>query len=79
MKNIIISILATKIIMDLPIWELDGSDWIYVSVAIAIILFVNISVIEDSWYKARRKANMQRRRADRFKREIADLTKKEAM
>lgn len=79
MKNIIISILATKIIMDVPIWELEGNDWIFISSAIAIILFVNISAIEDAWYKARRMARMQKRRADRFKQEVVDLTKKEAM
>ena len=76
MKNLIISILATKIIMDFPIWEFEGREWILVSIAIAIVLFVNISVIEDAWYKARRRQRLNKRRYERFSKEVIDLAER---
>jgi hypothetical protein len=73
MKNLVISILAMQIITGLPFWQFDGNDRIYVGIAMCVVLFVNISVIEEWWSGVRRRAWMKKHRAERFGREVNEM------
>ena len=76
MKNLIISILAMQIITGMSFWVFsDGDDRVVMGVALTLILWVIIEALEDAITKIRRKRFMQKRRADRFKLVVDDLTK----
>ena len=80
MKNLIISLLATKIIMGMGFWQFsDGWDAIIIAFTIAAVLFVSIEVIDEKVTDWKRRRELQRRRADRFKIEVIDLAERKSV
>lgn len=74
MKNLLISLLATKIITDMSFWQYaDADDKVWIFIAMAIVLFVNICVIEEWWSGVRRRAWMKKHRAERFAQEVTEM------
>lgn len=79
MKNLIISLLTTKIIMGMSFWNFaDADDRIVIAVAMVIVLWASIEGIDEIVSKIRRARRMKKRRADRFKLEVIDLTQRRA-
>lgn len=76
MKNIIIAILGTKIIMDLPMWEFDG-DAVFVCLSIFLVVWISMEGIDQFICDVRRKRKLRNRRYERFCKEIIDLTERE--
>ena len=71
MKNILISVLATYIILDLPIWRFDGGvDAILVAVAMVGVLFIILESVEYHLTNAIRSHRRKKRKYERFLAEI---------
>lgn len=75
MKNLIIAILGTKIIIDLPIWEL-GNDAVVVCLSIFIVIWVSIEGLDQFFCDVKRKRKIRNRGYEKFCKEITDLTER---
>lgn len=74
MKNAIISILATKIIMDGSFWEFNGfEDRAIVTVMVCLTLFTLLQCFESFYKDVRREAIRRRRRLQEFQEEIDEI------
>lgn len=74
MKNAIISILATKILMDGSFWEFNGfEDRAIVTVMVCLILFTLLQCFESFYKDVRREAIRRRRRLQEFQEEIDEI------
>lgn len=74
MKNAIISILATKILMDGSFWEFNGfEDRAIVTVMVCLVLFTLLQCFESFYKDVRRKAIRRRRRLQEFQEEIDEI------
>lgn len=74
MKNAIISILATKILMDGSFWEFNGfEDRAIVTVMVCLVLFTLLQCFESFYKDVRREAIRRRRRLQEFQEEIDEI------
>lgn len=74
MKNAIISILATKILMGMCIWEFNGfEDRAIVTVTVCLTLFTLLQCFESFYKDVRREAIRRRRRLQEFQEEIDEI------
>ncbi len=74
MKNAIISILATKIIMGKCIWEFNGfEDRAIVTATVCLTLFTLLQCFESFYKDQRREAIRRRRRLQEFQEEIDEI------
>ena len=74
MKNAIISILATKILMEGSFWEFNGfEDRAIVTVMVCLILFTLLQCFESFYKDVRREAIRRRRRLQEFREEIDEI------
>lgn len=74
MKNAIISILATKILMEESFWEFNGfEDRAIVTVTVCLILFTLLQCFESFYKDQRREAIRRRRRLQEFQEEIDEI------
>lgn len=74
MKNAIISILATKILMDGSFWEFNGfEDRAIVTVMVCLTLFTLLQCFESFYKDVRREAIRRRRRLQEFQEEIDEI------
>lgn len=76
MKNLVISILLMQIVTGLPFWQFRGSDRIWVGLSLVIVLWIALESMDELVLKIRRKAWLKKRRAEKFKLEVIDQTKK---
>lgn len=74
MKNAIISILATKILMDGSCWEFNGfEDRAIVTVMVCLVLFTLLQCFESFYKDQRREAIRRRRKLQEFQEEIDEI------
>lgn len=74
MKNAIISILATKILMDGSFWEFNGfEDRAIVTVMVCLVLFALLQCFESFYKDQRREAIRRRRKLQEFQEEIDEI------
>lgn len=74
MKNAIISILATKILMEGSFWEFNGfEDRAIVTVMVCLTLFTLLQCFESFYKDVRREAIRRRRRLQEFQEEIDEI------
>ena len=74
MKNAIISILATKILMDGSFWEFNGfEDRAIVTVMVCLVLFTLLQCFESFYKDQRREAIRRRRKLQEFQEEIDEI------
>lgn len=74
MKNAIISILATKILMEGSFWEFNGfEDRAIVTVMVCLTLFTLMQCFESFYKDVRREAIRRRRRLQEFQEEIDEI------
>ena len=74
MKNAIISILATKILMDGSFWEFNGfEDRAIVTIMVGLTLFTLLQCFESFYKDVRREAIRRRRRLQEFQEEIDEI------
>lgn len=74
MKNAIISILATKILMEGSFWEFNGfEDRAIVTVMVCLVLFTLLQCFESFYKDVRREAIRRRRRLQEFQEEIDEI------
>lgn len=74
MKNAIISILATKILMDGSFWEFNGfEDRAIVTVMVCLTLFTLLQCFESFYKDQRREAIRRRRKLQEFQEEIDEI------
>ena len=74
MKNTIISILATKILMEGSFWEFNGfEDRAIVTVMVCLTLFTLLQCFESFYKDVRREAIRRRRRLQEFQEEIDEI------
>lgn len=74
MKNLIIAILAMQIITGMSFWEFSGNDRIFVGLGIVALIWIILESFDEWLVDRRRRRKMQKRRADRFKMDVIDLT-----
>lgn len=80
MKNLVISLLSTKIIMGMSFWTFDDViEVALIGFTIAFAMFCLLETLDDVVSRHRRKKRMQRSRANRFKMEVIDLTERESV
>ena len=74
MKNAIISILATKILMNGSFWEFNGFEArAIVTVMVCLTLFTLLQCFESFYKDVRREAIRRRRRLQEFQEEIDEI------
>lgn len=74
MKNAIISILATKILMEGSFWEFNGfEDRAIVTVMVCLTLFTLLQCFESFYKDQRREAIRRRRRLQELQEEIDEI------
>ena len=74
MKNAIISILATKILLDGSFWEFNGfEDRAIVTVMVCLTLFTLLQCFESFYKDQRREAIRRRRKLQEFQEEIDEI------
>lgn len=74
MKNAIISILATKILMEGSFWEFNGfEDRTIVTVTVCLTLFTLLQCFESFYKDQRREAIRRRRRLQELREEIDEI------
>ena len=74
MKNAIISILATKILMEGSFWEFNGfEDRAIVTVTVCLTLFILLQCFESFYKDQKREAIRRRRRLQEFQEEIDEI------
>lgn len=74
MKNLIIAILAMQIITGMSFWQFSGHDRIFVGLGIVALIWIILESFDEWLVDRRRRRKMQKRRADRFKMDVIDLT-----
>lgn len=80
MKNIIISVLTTKIIMGASFWQFaDKDDVIMIALASFLVIWIVIETIDEFLMKILRERRRKKRQAEKFKAEVINLMKKEVI
>lgn len=80
MKNIIISILTTKIIMGASFWHFsDKGDVIMSAIAMFLMLWILIESVDEWVMKFLRERRRKKRQVEKFKLEVINLMEKEVI
>lgn len=80
MKNIIISILTTKIIMGASFWNFsDNGDVIMCAIAMFLMLWILIESVDEWVMKILRERRRKKRQVEKFKLEVINLMEKEVI
>jgi hypothetical protein len=74
MKNLIIAVLAMQIVTGMSFWEFSGHDRIWVGLGFVALIWITLESLDEWIIDRRRRRRMQKRRADRFKLDVIDLT-----
>ena len=76
MKNLILSILLMQTVTGLPFWEYsDAWDRFFIGLALVIVFWFLAEFLDEFCCNVRRKRWLKKRRANKFKLEVIDLTK----
>lgn len=74
MKNLLIAVLTTYILMGLDFWEFDGrGEMILISLAWVVVVFVCLEGLEETIINARRRRRWQEKQIERFKADIDEI------
>ena len=76
MTNLVLAILLMQIVTGLPFWEYsDRWDRVLIGVALIIVFWCLAEVIDEFCTNVRRKRWLKKRRAEKIRLEVIDLTK----